>query len=214
MQQLNTKAAKDAVPEGPPCDRCDSMSHKTSQCPHFKGGRDDHEDARVGLGKGGGPEDPDAAPVFVRGRLVPQPGDGSCLFHSLSHFVGAPHSELRNIVSRFIEEHPQEKVVGTPLHKWIEWDSSLNPRAYAARMRTAGSWGGALEMAVLAHIKDMVVYVYEKDPKTAAGSFKRIAHFGEESGDGGQKRVAHVLYRGRVHYDALEVTSQPESSFV
>jgi hypothetical protein len=64
-----------SIPLGPPCDRCDGP-HKTAECPHFKGGRDNHEDATIGIGKGG-PEAEDAAPVIVRARVVSQPGDGS-----------------------------------------------------------------------------------------------------------------------------------------
>lgn len=63
------------IPEGPPCDRCDG-DHKTHLCPHFKGNRDDHEDATVGIGKGGQEAD-DAPPIIVCARVVSQPGDGS-----------------------------------------------------------------------------------------------------------------------------------------
>ena len=157
----------------------------------------------MGLGRSGGPEDPDMVPIIVHGRLIPQPGDGSCLFHSLGYFLGESHQALRNTVAAFIESNPDEKVVGTELRRWIEWDSKLNPRAYATRLRSQGSWGGALEMATLAHLKGMLVYVYERN---GAGSFKRIAAFGEEDerATGGQT-CAHVLYGGRVHYDALQI---------
>ena len=36
------------------------------------------------------------APVIVRGRVIPQPGDGACLFHSLGHALDTDHAELRH----------------------------------------------------------------------------------------------------------------------
>ena len=78
----------------------------------------------------------------------------------------------------------------------------MEPRAYAARMRTPGSWGGALEMAVIAQLREVAIHVYEGE-RGQRGSFRRIATFGDAESD----RVAHILYGGRCHYDALEVFS-------
>ena len=58
-------------------------------------------------------------------------------------------------------------------------------------------------MAVIAEIRQMQVYVYERH---GGGSFKRIATFGaEDDAQADTRHAAHVLYGGRVHYDALEV---------
>ena len=187
-------------PEGPPCDRCDG-NHKTALCPHFKKGRDDHEDARVHLDQKG-IEDPDAPPVIVRGRVIPQPGDGSCLFHSLGRALHTDDKTLRAEVTRYIELNGESSIAGTALKKWVNWDSGTDARAYASRMRQRGSWGGALEMAVVAQMKDVAIHVYEKQPRQA-GSFKRIATFGDAGRS--DESAAHVLYGGRVHYDALEI---------
>jgi hypothetical protein len=185
-------------PVGPPCDRCDG-NHRTAACPHFRGDRDDHEDARDNLDRGGS-EDADAPPVIVRGRVVPQPGDGSCLFHSLAYALDAEHSALRALVTRFLESNPDTMVAGSPVRKWVHWDCGLEPRAYAARMRTPGAWGGALEMAIIAQLKGLVVHVYERESRS---EYRRIATFG--AADDADAREAHVLYGGRVHYDALDV---------
>lgn len=195
-RQAAMKAPAPDIPAGPPCDRCDGP-HKTAQCPHFKGGRDDHEDATVGLGKGG-TEAADAPPVIVRARVVSQPGDGSCLFHSLGHFLREDQSSLRAVVTKFIESNPDASIAGTALRKWIFWDSGLDVRQYAARMRTQGTWGGALEMAIIADVRGVAVHVYER---AGAGLFKQIATFGDE----GAEASAHVVYGGRVHYDALDL---------
>ena len=64
------------------CDRCDG-DHETSECPYFQKERDDHPDAlqrtprcaNMGL---------DGGNAFLQlADVVPQPGDGSCLFHAL-----------------------------------------------------------------------------------------------------------------------------------
>jgi len=184
-------------PVGPPCDRCDG-NHRTRECPHFKGSRDNHEDATTGLGKGG-KEDEDAAPFIVRASIVRQPGDGSCLFHSLGHTLGESAQELRAVVSRFIEANAEAKIAGTALSKWVTWDCGLDTKAYAARLRQPGRWGGALEMSIIAEIKGISIHVYERH---GSGQFKRIATFGDV--DDTTAASAHVLYGGRVHYDCLE----------
>ena len=51
-------------------------------------------------------------------------------------------------------------------------------------------------------MKDVAIHVYEKQPRQA-GSFKRIATFGDAGRS--DESAAHVLYGGRVHYDALEI---------
>lgn len=82
------------------------------------------------------------------------------------------------------------------------WDSGLSVQQYAARMRTPGSWGGALEIAIVAELRNLGVHVYER----VAGQrerFKQIATFGDLEALGGGR--AHIVYGGRVHYDALEV---------
>ncbi len=58
----------------------------------------------------------------------------------------------------------------------------------------------AEQMAVVAQIKDVAIHVYEKE-RAAAGSFRRIATFGAPDNED----EAHILYGGRVHYDALQI---------
>ena len=139
-------------------------------------------------------------PVVVFGRLVPQPGDGSCLFHSLGHYFGASAAELRSEAASTIEANPALEISGTPLHKWIEWDENLSPPSYAARLRS-GSWGGALELAVISAMMGVVIHVYEP---VQADQYRRIATFGSVD-DNAFTAVAHIAFRGRCHYDALLV---------
>mmetsp|Transcript_43634 Transcript_43634/g.98160 ORF Transcript_43634/g.98160 Transcript_43634/m.98160 type:complete len:151 (-) Transcript_43634:276-728(-) len=132
--------------------------------------------------------------VEARGRVVAQPGDGSCLFHSLSFGLGGVSAQgLRREVADYVAGHPRTEIVGVPISDWVLWDSGLTPKAYADRMRTGSHWGGAIEMAVVALIKGVPVGVYEG----RGGRFERISYF-----EGAGKEVS-VVYGGRVHYDAL-----------
>ena len=68
------------------CDACDG-EHKTTECPVFKGkARDKHKDAQKGKGPSIGK--PGGNFVLRTARVVRQPGDGSCLFHSMSYGLG------------------------------------------------------------------------------------------------------------------------------
>ncbi|CAE8674629.1 unnamed protein product, partial [Polarella glacialis] len=75
-------------PQGP-CDKCDGP-HDAEDCPHFKKVRDDHKDAWAKYGSVAGQEaEGDLAGgeelVLRSARVFRQPGDGSCLFHSLAY---------------------------------------------------------------------------------------------------------------------------------
>ena len=75
------------------CDKCDG-SHRTDDCPYFKGERDDHPDASgvavTDGGDGGAAPTPaklggDSGNTYVSAaEVVRQLGDGLCLFHSLA----------------------------------------------------------------------------------------------------------------------------------
>jgi len=183
---------------GMKCDRCDGP-HPTHMCPHFSKERDNHEDALVRAqptAKSGS-----TAPSVVQARSVPQPGDGSCLFHSLAHFFGSSAGGLRKEAADIIERQPNLEISGTPLHKWVEWESGLSPAHYAARLRSPRTWGGALELAVFAAMTGGEVHVHEQIGHSS--SYRRIASFGS-AGDS-FTMIAHLAYRGRSHYDALDV---------
>ena len=55
--------------------------------------------------------------------------------------------------------NPDAEIAGTALRKWVKWDCGLEPGAYATRLRAPGSWGGALEMAIIAEMKNAIVHV-------------------------------------------------------
>ena len=198
-------------------------AHATSRCPHFRKVRDAHKDAWDGYsgeaedggGSGGNvrkakakKQDP---PPLPRGtRVVPQPGDGSCLFHSLAFGMralgrngekGVDADGLREAIASFIETNPEAELGGTPLSDWISWDSQMTVPAYCNRMRRGGEWGGAIELSTFSRLYDVGVHVYEKK---GAGEFRLISCF-EACASEGDDAVVRVLYSGRVHYDALVV---------
>lgn len=187
------------------CDKCDGP-HITENCPHFKKTREDHKDAwqnygkkgPVGMGKSGGKL------IIRNARYIRQPGDGSCLFHSLcfglnggrSHHAAA--SQLRRDLAQFIRRNPKLEVSGDTLEEWVRWDARTSVEQYTSRM-AQGGWGGGIEMAACALLKKVNVHVYES---RGGRGYERISCF--EPAEGARGTV-HVLYQGGVHYDALVV---------
>ncbi len=219
-----------------PCDKCDGPHH-TDFCPYFKGKeREKHKDATdeynrrkkkkeraaakaaKGSGGGGGGDDSDDScsdsdsdeEMVVprsKGRVVKQPGDGSCLFHSLSYGLGGGASarRLRAELEDHIAGHPDEDLNGTPIKDWVLWDSQMSVASYAAKMRDSNDWGGAIEIAVCARLRGVQVDVFEQ---SSGGGYTRISSFKNSDAAAGKKKpskTVSVLYGGRCHYDALVV---------
>mmetsp|Transcript_4373 Transcript_4373/g.10579 ORF Transcript_4373/g.10579 Transcript_4373/m.10579 type:complete len:470 (+) Transcript_4373:44-1453(+) len=190
------------------CDKCDGP-HPTDSCPHFKKTRENHKDAWVNygrkhplsMGKGGGK-------VIVRNAYtVRQPGDGSCLFHSLcfglnggrqANGSGLRAEQLRRQLMAFIEQNPTLQISGDTLEEWIKWDSQASVIAYTRRMAVSG-WGGGIEMAACSISHKVNVHVYES---RGPSSFERISCFDCPEPT---KRTIHVLYQGGMHFDAMVV---------
>jgi hypothetical protein len=111
------------------CDKCDG-GHSTDRCPFYKKARDNHPDAKPArekkmLGLQSGP------PEILRigsARVIRQPGDGSCLFHSLSHGLkdGSSASSLRKQVAEFIQSNPTLEISDSPLKDWVRPVASPN----------------------------------------------------------------------------------------
>lgn len=138
------------------CDKCDG-NHSTDSCPHFKKSRDKHQDAQKSNKKGndiGG----SGGNVTIKShycKIISQPGDGSCLFHSMSYGLlklgihgagGGSARKLRRDIAQFLITHPSIKISDTPVSSWIKWDSGMNVQKYCQRM-SHGGWGGGIELA-------------------------------------------------------------------
>ena len=191
------------------CDRCDK-NHATARCPYFKKEREKHPDATrraaKNIGKAGGAFSLRAS----QARVVRQPGDGSCLFHSLSYGLGGGGGgggagALRREIASFVAKNPTLEIAGDPLSDWVAWDSGRSVAAYARAM-ASGGWGGGIEMAACARLKQVNVHVYERQ---RGGNFKRISCFdcSEVGGGRNARKTVHVLYCGGIHFDALVPSS-------
>lgn len=65
------------------CDKCDGK-HETNQCPFYKTKRGNHPDEQRNGSKLGGVSSLPGQ-TLRSARVIRQPGDGSCLFHSMSY---------------------------------------------------------------------------------------------------------------------------------
>lgn len=200
------------------CDRCDGK-HATSECPYFGKPRDEHPDAwtaykpaaKAATAKATTGNEADAAKALRRlhgASVLPQPGDGSCLFHSLAcGMQRLPGSDskltnattIRAAVVDFIQRHPETECAGSPLSDWIQWESGHEVAAYCARMRQPGMWGGAVELFSFSRLAHVSVLVYER----CAGAFEQISAFECVQAPGRPQQLVRVLYSGGCHYDAL-----------
>jgi len=194
----NTTASS-ATKSGGECDKCDGP-HPTDSCPIFKKARDSHPDAKRGkpmdMGQPGG------GYTLRNARVVRQPGDGSCLFHSMAYGIGGRGATaLRRDIASFIQKNSRLMIADTPLEDWVRWDSGSSVTTYASRMKYSG-WGGGIEMAACARLMKVNVHVYEK--RRRGGGYERISCF--DAPAKGNNKTVHVLYCGGCHYDALVPT--------
>lgn len=142
---------------------------------------------------GGADRVPKLAPAAA--RVVRQPGDGNCLFHSLAYGLGSTAAALRSEICVFMEKNPDLSIAGTCLADWIQMLAGSSLQQYAKNMAKSAQWGGAPEIAACAHMRKVNLHVYERRgdkielsvPFDVAGSTRTVA----------------VLYVGGVHYDAL-----------
>lgn len=182
------------------CDKCDGK-HETSSCPYFKKERDVHPDAQRNFYKkmGGASLLPGA--ILKNAKEKRQPGDGSCLFHSMSYGLsdGSTASSLRSNICDFISKNPKLKICETPLSDWVKWDSNESCLEYAKKM-SRGAWGGGIEMAACSIMKNCNIHVYQRS--SSSSIYKRISAFDHPDGPE-KKKIVRVLYQGNCHYDAL-----------
>lgn len=184
------------------CDKCDGP-HATDACPHFSKPREDHKDAWLNYGR----KDPltlgrPGGRLIVRGgRVVTQPGDGSCLFHSLCFGLRrkteAQAQQLRRQLADFVMRNASREIAGDTIEEWIRWDTSSSVAEYT-RMISVRGWGGGIEMAACSIMYGVNVHVYE--PRNGGTAFQRISCFDSPVPT---NTTINVLYRGGMHFDAL-----------
>ena len=108
------------------------------------------------------------------GRRHAQPGDGSCLFHSLLAAVAmlglrltsgiSTALSLRRILLRWLVAHAAKPYMGMTFIQWLRAEQDeprLSMAAYARRMQPTTVYGGALEIAAFVHSQPFeVVWVW------------------------------------------------------
>lgn len=186
------------------CDKCDGR-HTTDRCPHFHKEREKHKDAWVNYGRQAGPHQMGSSGgnfILRSARVMRQPGDGSCLFHSLVHGLSSGCAQtLRRDIASFLQQNSSLQIAGDTLEEWVRWDANTTVPDYARRMAVSG-WGGGIEMACCSLMKNVNVHVYENVGRGFSNEFKRISCFDAPNA----AKTIHVLYQGGVHYDALQPT--------
>ena len=98
---------------------------------------------------------------FYTGEVRTQPGDGSCLFHSIAFTAGLNISghELRRRTVEYMRRNGKDvEISGTNIETWIQWDGWDVERYYTAMQGKA--WGGGIEMAALAPMLFLSINVY------------------------------------------------------
>ena len=97
-----------------------------------------------------------------------------------------------------MENNPELLIEGTPLHRWVLWDSGKTVAEYVKHIRCPRVWGGGIEMAVFSRMDSINVHVYNTTDK--GGTYRRISCFDCP----GVVETRCLLYTGRNHYDVLK----------
>ncbi|CAJ1440258.1 unnamed protein product [Effrenium voratum] len=85
--------------------------------------------------------------VLRSARVIPQPGDGNCLYHSMSYGLrNCTAASLRRELADFLRHNPSLQIAGDSLEEWVRWDSNSAVNEYTRRQAVTG-WGGGIEMA-------------------------------------------------------------------
>ena len=189
------------------CDKCDGK-HSSEACPHYRNGRLDHPDAKTKTTTMGklckqAAEEDKQEDVFVSGAAeVAQDGDGWCLYNSMGCALLEEPAVVNEGIMLFIEDNSHIEFNGTALSVWLAGDSGLTPQAYARKHRRRGAWGGGIEMAVCAHVKQRKVRVWER----CDGGHRLLASFGE----GDDNTAINLVYVFTMHFDFLSLNGATE----
>jgi hypothetical protein len=155
-------------------------------------------------------DDADFVPYLVSGKVVNQPKDGSCLFHSVAFGLGVQTTtatELRRSIAEYIASEASADISNTSIQDWVLMTEGKGHQAYASIIAAPNAWGGAIELAVAAKIHSVSIHVFERVKTT--GWFRCIASFGHKAHPRA-KGVVNIIYDAH-HFDALvvrEVKSQ------
>ncbi|CCG22472.1 Otu1 protein [Candida orthopsilosis Co 90-125] len=125
------------------------------------------------------------------------PDDNSCLFNSISYAISghdsyttfSPPQELRNVVVDYVNRDPvlySDTVLGRPREEYCRW------------ILKKDSWGGAIELGILADWFDVRVICIDIE----SGNFIRI-----ENEEKKPTKFMLLIYSG-IHYDVLALGNE------
>lgn len=145
----------------------------------------------------------------MRFRVKDVPGAGNCLFEAVGRTAGVDASTLRQLAVDWMQV-PNQRLHGEDLAMWISNGSDVplnaeNPVAsYVSHMKRAGTWGGGIELAVLATMLHRPILVFATDARDPSKA-SRVAEFLPDGPRDAVDRLPAVciLYVGRAHYMQL-----------
>ncbi|KAJ1409922.1 Papain-like cysteine peptidase superfamily [Sesbania bispinosa] len=142
--------------------------------------------------------------VYTDYSVIGIPGDGRCLFRSVSH--GAclrsgkppPNESIQRELADDLRARVADEFIKR--REETEWFIEGDFDTYISQIRKPHVWGGEPELFIASHVLQMpiTVYMYDQD----AGGLISIAEYGQEYG---KENPIRVLYHGFGHYDALEI---------
>lgn len=122
------------------------------------------------------------------------PGDGNCMFEAVGRQLKVSAKDLRDLVIHYLRT-PNQTLQGEPLKVWIQ-----NLDEYTAKMSRQGTWGGGIELAVIANMFHRKIYVYKENGKSG----DLIAEFIPKNYN---NLDVYVLFCGNNHYKILSKSS-------
>ncbi|CCK72642.1 ubiquitin-specific protease OTU1 KNAG_0L00190 [Huiozyma naganishii CBS 8797] len=131
---------------------------------------------------------PPAAPTKPHLQIHKIPDDNSCLFHSVSYCIYRDltwSASLRQIVSDVVVANPQEytsAILDKPNREYSQW------------ILRSDSWGGGIEISILAKRLATAIYVVDMDSLN-------VDKFLEAEFD----KFILIMFNG-IHYDAIEMS--------
>lgn len=141
---------------------------------------------------------------IIKGVLVEQPADGSCLFHSIAFGLndGTTGPSLRRQLVAFMGQNQLYRIADTTIKEWVQMTSGKSVPQYIQRLSQSNTWGGALELALAAKLKGVNIHVH----KRCGDGYRCIATFDMPEA----VRTVNIVYRTVPckHYDALSVSKQ------
>lgn len=138
--------------------------------------------------------------TVYKGDIEKQPGDGNCLFHSVSRQINIARKSsydadsLRDQTVIYMREH----VTDLMLTSILPGEVGKSPERYFQEMKNPGVWGGEPEIRAMSDMLETTIHVYQPMNKE-----RTILDLRSIYGDSKKDKI-HIVHVGGVHYDALD----------